>query len=1081
MKKLLTMLLIVTTVFSCLALLVSCGDTYTVKFSANGGSFDGGKSEIKVEADADSLLEKPDEPTRNGYRFDGWSTKEDDKDLWDFKNDKVTGDMTLYAVWTSTGSGNTPSGNTPGGSVETEAYSVKLTTKGGMPMSDITVYIWADDSIVTSAKTTAEGVADFALEKGLDYTVKVKVPDGYNAKSSYEFEDKKLELVLESSLLPSDYLDEEPAMELGDVMYDFSVTRTDGTVFTLSEALKENDAVVLNFWYDGCTWCEREFPVMQNVYLNYGEKDGNGKYKDDIALIALSDRDDMRAVQNYKSLMGIEIDMAPDVGAKITQSFNIGVSGGYGHPTTVVIDRYGVITLIEVGALIEDRPWQIMFDHFRGDDYKQQLIPVLSAIIPVQKPADEGFFMPSSDELGAAFEKNDADFNLIYSNDDKDEFSWPFIIDSYKDETVIRPSNKNVAGSYAQLLTTVSLKAGQVLAFDYFTSTESGSDRLYVVVDGHDIYSISGVGTAWETCYAYVAAKDGEYDVALIYMKDGTNDEGDDTVYMKDLRIVSAADIDSASYIYREAATNPNEVGIYEDYVQIFLGNDGYYHVGSETGPLLLADLLGYTLLKPDKYVYELSIGQSYEKAMERFSSYASNSNIFGFVPVTPELKDLLKQFTDDFGYQVSGDKYDENEWLLLCSYYDAYGTDGKQLADPIKGLATFSAYETVLGGETPGADVPLDKAFPNSVYYDRVIMPRGLLFAFTPAVSGTYKVTSFTTQDINAWIFRESDVEARSEWLVYDNVTREIAVKDMNCYMMAYLEAGTTYYIDIAFYDVYAVGEIRFRVDMVGGEGYHRFTSASPGYFTFEQSPSGGIGKILSGGIDVELKDGYWREKRTDGRLGSILYADFTQITNIFDKPIYNNGVSEFVDLLDAHAFDFRRTEDDQYVLNFIDKHYKNGATKEQAVAAAKEEMKAMWGSSYDGYQETYKINEVCDMFIAGTGMYHGTGEDLTEEIRGYIADKLIKVGSSVTVVNAAGTGTETVVIQENDPMIGCIAVDARLAEILQLLMDKYTFVQLDAELSDVEHDVKVYESVENSWRKLCYYRQYFCAATPK
>jgi hypothetical protein len=38
-----------------------------------------------------------------------------------------------------------------------------------------------------------------------------------------------------------------------------------------------------------------------------------------------------------------------------------------------------------------------------------------------------------------------------------------------------------------------------------------------------------------------------------------------------------------------------------------------------------------------------------------------------------------------------------------------------------------------------------------------------------------------------------------------------------------------------------------------------------------------------------------------------------------------------------------------------------------------------------------------------------------------------------------------------------GCVPVDARLAEILQMLMDKYTF-----------------ENVDNSWIKLCYYYDY-------
>jgi len=88
----------------------------------------------------------------------------------------------------------------------------------------------------------------------------------------------------------------------------------------------------------------------------------------------------------------------------------------------------------------------------------------------------------------------------------------------------------------------------------------------------------------------------------------------------------------------------------------------------------------------------------------------------------------------------------------------------------------------------------------------------------------------------------------------------------------------------------------------------------------------------------------------------------------------------------------------------------------------------------------------------LAGT--YHGAAGDLTEEVKSIVANRMIKVGTVI--------GDET--IAEGDVRIGCIIVDARLAEILQLLMDKYTF-----------------EGVENSWTKICFYSQYFCEATPK
>ncbi|MBO5101064.1 MAG: hypothetical protein J6C39_00850, partial [Clostridia bacterium] len=94
-----------------------------------------------------------------------------------------------------------------------------------------------------------------------------------------------------------------------------------------------------------------------------------------------------------------------------------------------------------------------------------------------------------------------------------------------------------------------------------------------------------------------------------------------------------------------------------------------------------------------------------------------------------------------------------------------------------------------------------------------------------------------------------------------------------------------------------------------------------------------------------------------------------------------------------------------------------------------------------------TYKVNEVLQ------GIYHGTGEDLTSAISVYL-DKVITVGYNEIL-------DET--IEEGDVRIGTVIVDEDLAELLTKLMDKYTF-----------------EGVENSWTKVCYYTQYFCAETP-
>ncbi|MBR5601630.1 MAG: hypothetical protein IKW24_03290, partial [Clostridia bacterium] len=70
--------------------------------------------------------------------------------------------------------------------------------------------------------------------------------------------------------------------------------------------------------------------------------------------------------------------------------------------------------------------------------------------------------------------------------------------------------------------------------------------------------------------------------------------------------------------------------------------------------------------------------------------------------------------------------------------------------------------------------------------------------------------------------------------------------------------------------------------------------------------------------------------------------------------------------------------------------------------------------------------------------GVYHGSGDDMTDVAKKY-----------------AGMTLPT---SEDAPELeGCVAVNAELADLLQKLMDKYTFA-----------------GVEDSWIKLCFYYQH-------
>ena len=94
-------------------------------------------------------------------------------------------------------------------------------------------------------------------------------------------------------------------------------------------------------------------------------------------------------------------------------------------------------------------------------------------------------------------------------------------------------------------------------------------------------------------------------------------------------------------------------------------------------------------------------------------------------------------------------------------------------------------------------------------------------------------------------------------------------------------------------------------------------------------------------------------------------------------------------------------------------------------------EQLKLEWGEGYDELYVTYKVDEVV------AGIYHGGGDDYSSVIKEYSA--------------------QAVDNPEHPERSGCVPVDAKLAEILQALMNKYTF-------DDVDH----------SWTKVCYYYRY-------
>lgn len=94
--------------------------TAIVTFDSGGGS----AAESLVVLPGGKIL-RPQDPTRSGYVFGGWYKDVNCKILWDFANDTVSDNITLYAKWTSVSEPTTMV--TPGNAVVYVGGRIKLT------------------------------------------------------------------------------------------------------------------------------------------------------------------------------------------------------------------------------------------------------------------------------------------------------------------------------------------------------------------------------------------------------------------------------------------------------------------------------------------------------------------------------------------------------------------------------------------------------------------------------------------------------------------------------------------------------------------------------------------------------------------------------------------------------------------------------------------------------------------------------------------------------------------------------------------------------------------------------------------
>ena len=664
-------------------------------------------------------------------------------------------------------------------------YVVNVTSAGSLPLSDVKISLKKSDGSLVKTGISKDGKIEFNVALG-EYTLEIdedSLPDGYYLdgtvyKTNPEARDE-VNVKIPSKVI-SQTATSTTSYAVGDIIRDFVFTDCYGTTYKLSETLEEKKVVVLNFWYTGCAPCKSEFPAIQKSYSNYSD------VAEFFGMCYTGYGDTNKAVSSYKDSNNLSL-------LKLgTDSNNLGNNFGVtAYPTTVVIDRYGLIAYRSTGSEPAESFWNALFANYTSDNYSQNPSADDGGNDDGTEQAKPDVTMPESSAIESAL--NDDSVKATYYADPS-EYSWPFLVGS-DGSPYVYASNENVDNSYSMLIADVPMKTGQLLSFEYNINTESGADILYVIIDDESIIpdGLSGNSDGWQTYNLYVADRDKTINLIFAYIKDSADPDADgeeteDIVRLRNLRLSDASKTEESIDIVRPAASGiTGESATHYDYYAsvVYNESDGFYHVGKADGPLLYmtidqltpwSDLHtdGNTTTSGSLTYYNTLYYITYYEYSNRLEGDAFAVNIAGkditkeliqyksvsnyidmpnnLMPVSKELQAWAELFCTTKASEQGRATYDQ-EWLEFCYYYDHYGNEHDDCLvyeDRSKGLSMYNSYTAQLDTYDTDTETYNASTGLNRVYIDYMTneASRGDYYAFTAPYTGVYSIRSSYIKD---------------------------------------------------------------------------------------------------------------------------------------------------------------------------------------------------------------------------------------------------------------------------------------------------------------------------------------------
>lgn len=241
-------------------------------------------------------------------------------------------------------------------------YRITVRTHSGRYLENIGVRVFADTEktdLVWYDKTDANGVMTFTADTFDGYVVALEnIPDGYAAADFYPLTGVENEIELSIGLQTGVDLN-TIRLHPGDTMVNLQVTASDGVEYDLSKLLTSKKAVALCFFDSGSA---DDLPYLQQAWEDCAEE---------VTVLALNPVDE--------DVSGYAADLQLPVAA--CDSAWIGALGLSNYPTMVMVDRFGIISLIHEGRITDPEIYRDVFAFFARNDYEAEVVQKIEDIV----------------------------------------------------------------------------------------------------------------------------------------------------------------------------------------------------------------------------------------------------------------------------------------------------------------------------------------------------------------------------------------------------------------------------------------------------------------------------------------------------------------------------------------------------------------------------------------------------------------------------------------------------------------------------------------------------------------------------